>query len=110
MAGLECDKCLQPTRVIDNGKTETDADGRVLYRRYRVCTNPTCPRYKIRRESVEVWLPDQDSTPFVVSNRELNLEDEPAEDPWQMSLFPNSSAKPESPQSQSPKELPPKRK
>ncbi|GEM48817.1 hypothetical protein DC3_44520 [Deinococcus cellulosilyticus NBRC 106333 = KACC 11606] len=110
MAGLECDKCLQPTRVIDNGKTETDADGRVIYRRYRVCANPTCPMFRIRRESVELWLPDE-GNPFRVSARELNLVEEPEEDPWQPSLWQTSSAKQESTQTpQNPKEPPPKRK
>lgn len=101
MAGLECDVCMNPTIVIDNGVAETDADGRVTYRRYRVCTNPNCQKFRHRRETVEIFLPDDPAEePFLVSPRELKMVAVAEDDPWQPPLFSGSSKAPDLPPNQ----------
>lgn len=62
MAGLICDLCEQPTRVLRGGAVGTDAAGNLIYRRYRTCSNPHCPLYKKRRVSVEVFVDDASSS------------------------------------------------
>lgn len=61
MAGLTCDVCQEPTYVLSNGELGTDADDRVVYRRFRTCVNPTCEQYLIRRESLELMLPPSEA-------------------------------------------------
>lgn len=57
MAGLPCEACQEETIVIPSAQIVEDAGGRVVYRRYRACTNPDCELYLVRRETLEVFAP-----------------------------------------------------
>ncbi|OWL96541.1 hypothetical protein CBQ26_09190 [Deinococcus indicus] len=70
MAALPCDICQEETVVIPSGLILVDAEGAVAYRRYRVCTNPRCERYRVRRESIEQFLP-MPATPELVDTLQL---------------------------------------
>lgn len=70
MAGLPCDVCQEDTIVIPQGVIGEDADGALVYRRYRVCVNPRCERYRHRRESLEMYLP-QEGPPTLVDTRQF---------------------------------------
>lgn len=59
MAGLPCDVCQEDSTVVLNGQSGLDADGVLVYRRWRVCTNPNCERYMHRRETLEHY-PEQE--------------------------------------------------
>lgn len=72
MAGLPCDVCQEETIVLPTGTESVgeDADGQLIYRRYRVCINPTCERYRQRRETLEAYLP-QDGPPVLMDTAQL---------------------------------------
>lgn len=72
MSGLPCEACQEPTHVIPTGQLLDDANGRVLYRRFRVCTNTACEFYLIRRETLEVAVPLTPNV-FIVSPQLNNL-------------------------------------
>lgn len=59
MAGLPCDVCQEATTVLSAGCSGivSDTADRVLFRRYRVCTNPECELYLFKRETFEVATP-----------------------------------------------------
>lgn len=57
MAGLPCEECQEGMFVIPCGTVMSDASGRTVYRRYRVCITPSCSLYLIRRETFEVAAP-----------------------------------------------------
>ena len=70
MAGLPCDECGEETIVIPSAVVAEDGEGRLIYRRYRVCVNSACPRYRHRRETVEVYLPAA-QTPYLLDTAQL---------------------------------------
>ncbi len=70
MAGLPCDVCQEDTIVIPLGTVGEDAAGILFYRRYRVCVNPNCERYRQRRTSLEAYLPE-DGPPVLVERAQL---------------------------------------
>lgn len=70
MAGLPCDVCQEETTVMSNGEAGTLENGVLFYRRYRVCTNPKCPRCGEVRNTGEAFLPDPE-TVRKVSAREV---------------------------------------
>ncbi len=70
MAGLPCDSCGEETVVIPSGIVAEDGEGRLIYRRYRACVNSTCPVYRHRRETVEIYLPPPE-TPILVDTLQL---------------------------------------
>lgn len=82
MAGLPCDACQEETIVVPMGTVDVDVDGHTIYRRYRVCINPTCERYRQRRDTVEMYLPDREGPPTLVDTAQLRqyLPVEPAPD------------------------------
>ena len=88
MAGLPCDVCQEESIVIPVGVVGEDAQGTLIYRRYRVCVNPRCEKYRLRRESVEMYLPGQE-VQVRVDTQQLRqyLPPEPNEDDSQPSLF-----------------------
>lgn len=57
MTGLPCEACQEPMIVFQSGALVDDANGRVLYRRFRVCANTACKFYLIRRTTLEVVTP-----------------------------------------------------
>ena len=70
MSGLPCDVCQEETVVVPQAIILQDDDGATAYRRYRVCINPICERYCIRRETLEQYLPDS-SPPYRINTRQL---------------------------------------
>jgi len=95
MAGLPCDACQEETVVL-NGEAGQDGDGANMYRRYRVCINPTCERYMLRRESAEIFLEVENEIRYRPADVKRILRatgPQPAdEDSSQPSLFAASSA------------------
>ncbi|WP_288482124.1 hypothetical protein [uncultured Deinococcus sp.] len=57
MAGLPCEVCQEEAIVVPSGFIVSDNSGNTIYKRYRVCSNPTCDLYLIRRETFEVFAP-----------------------------------------------------
>ena len=70
MAGLPCDACGEESLVIPTGEVGEDAEGQTIYRRFRVCINPACTKYRHRRESIEFYLP-QTGDPKVMDTAQL---------------------------------------
>ncbi|WP_155300165.1 hypothetical protein [Deinococcus kurensis] len=70
MAGLPCAACQDETVVIPSGVILEDAEGAVAYRRYRVCVNPRCEQYRVRRETLEQYLPAP-GEPTLVDTQQL---------------------------------------
>lgn len=72
MAGLPCDACQEPSLILPTGVDSVgeDVDGQLIYRRYRVCINPTCERYRQRRETLEAYLPET-GKPVLMDTQQL---------------------------------------
>lgn len=91
MAGLPCEACQEPMTVIPGGVVVTDAAGRAVYRRCRVCVTPGCEMYLLRRATFEVAAPLSPSVevmrPDYSQIRRLNLAPRaaPAPDPLGLS-------------------------
>lgn len=65
MAGLPCEVCQEEALVIPTARVIEDATGRMVYHRYRTCTNPDCDLYLVRRNTLEVFVPLEPDAPFV---------------------------------------------
>ena len=99
MAGLPCDQCSEETIVITSAIVAEDGEGRLIYRRYRACVNSTCPVYRHRRETVELYLPQPDD-PILLDTIQLRQYlKEAVENASQPLLFANSSETSEAPKS-----------
>lgn len=70
MAGLPCDACQDETIVLPNALVLQDDEAATAYRRFRVCINPNCERYRQRRETLEQYLPEV-CEPMLVDTRQL---------------------------------------
>lgn len=64
MAGLPCDACQEPVPVVQVFDAALDGDGELIKVRWRVCTNPKCEKYMLRRVSVE-YYPAQQGEPHM---------------------------------------------
>lgn len=70
MAGLPCDTCQEDSTIVLRGEAGLDGADELIYRRWRVCTNPRCERYLHRRVTAEYYPAVQD-TPKVYEEREI---------------------------------------
>ena len=71
MPGLPCDTCQEDSSYVLNGEDLDDATGQTYFRRFRVCTNPRCPKFMHRRISVE-YYPEDQGKPKVYQPDEFN--------------------------------------
>lgn len=71
MAGLNCE-CGEATVVLPVAMTVEDSTGRLFYRRYRVCVDPTCDFYLVRRESYEFMAPLSEVKLYSHNNKQLS--------------------------------------
>lgn len=70
MSGLPCDACQEPTPVIQTFEPTLDGNGELVKLRWRVCTNPNCEKYMVRRVSVE-YYPEQQGEPYIYQPRQV---------------------------------------